>query len=107
MSESSTRPTCPGCGQAIGSTACRCLSCGWALTACYFGVVGLLLPMLGFFFAVPAIGCALVALLRKRHELLAGKSPRDIHPLLGLVFGVVGMLTWGSVWALLLRKGLP
>lgn len=94
--------TCPSCGKDLASAACRCLSCGWSLTACYFGVLGLLLPLVGLFFAVPALACALVALARQR-----GAGSRDVHPLLGLSFGLVGTLTWGAVWLYLLRKGSP
>src|SRR5262249_36895498 len=79
---------------------------GWSLAACYFGIVGLLLPLLGLFFAAPAVVLAIVALLHKRQRLTDDTVPGDIRPLLGLIFGGLGTLIWGAVWLMILTKGI-
>lgn len=118
---------CPKCGQVIPVAAARCPACGaaltaqadqvevvdflvprkvsgWSLAACYFGLVGLLLPVIGLFFAAPALIFAIVALLRKRQGVTYGSVTSDIRAILGLIFGGLGTLIWGVVWVMMMRK---
>jgi hypothetical protein len=118
---------CPLCGRPSPIAAVRCPSCGgqiaakqqdvevvdflvprkvsgWSLAACYFGLIGLLLPVLGLFFAAPAVIFGVVALMRKRQGVSYGSVTSDIRAILGLIFGGLGTLIWGAVWLMILAR---
>jgi len=119
---------CPFCGRPFPVVAGRCPSCGgqtaaqqqqdvqvvdflvprkvsgWSLAACYFGLIGLLLPLLGLFFAAPAVIFGIVALMRKRQGVNYGSVTSDIRAVLGLIFGGLGTLIWGFVWLMFLTR---
>jgi len=74
----------------------------WSIIACYAGFVGMCMPFLGFFFAVPGFICAIVALCRRRKTVSYGSVTSDIRAILGLVFSTIGLLLWGGLLLLLL-----
>jgi predicted branched-subunit amino acid permease len=131
MSTPERMKPCPYCGKTIKATAVKCRFCGklaeakdrapprqagpsgddqflipvnvsgWSIVACYGGLIGMSLPVVGLVFAVPAVVCGIVALRRRAKTV-------DIRAILGLVFGIIAVTTWGSgvVLFVLLRSVL-
>lgn len=75
-----------------------------ALLSCYMGLVGLLLPVLGFFFALPAVVLGAIALAKWRTGGTYGSVTSNIRAIIGVVLGGLGTLIWGAVWIMILMK---
>ena len=67
------------------------------MLACYVGLMGCLLPVVGFFLGVLATGFAVIALLRRRQGVTYHSVTSDMRAVFGLVFGISAMLVWGYV----------
>ncbi|HET6575641.1 MAG TPA: hypothetical protein VFG68_18725 [Fimbriiglobus sp.] len=65
-----------------------------SIIACYAGLVGMCLPVLGAPFALVAFVCAIIALRRRRSGSAAryGKVTSDIRAIVGLIFSSIGLL---------------
>src|SRR5262245_48517134 len=58
---------------------------GWSIAACYLGLIGLCLPIVGLVFAIPAFICGIVALRRRRGPRQSyGAVTSDIRAIVGL-----------------------
>jgi hypothetical protein len=74
---------------------------GWALAACYAGLIGLCLPFAGLLFAIPGLVCGIIAYQRQRQT--PGPASGQFRTLLGLIFSTIAILLWGgaSIYLLL------
>ena len=77
---------------------------GWSLVSCYFGLIGVLMPLFGFFFALIALPCGLIALHKWRKANTYGNVTSNIRAILGLFMSLVGIVLWGGVWLWILTK---
>lgn len=127
MSSPATHERCPSCGNMVSVRAVRCPTCNeelfdtlprmprprkgfeatelliptnvsaWSIAACYLGLIGFLLPIIGFFIAFPALICGIIALRRKRKAVTYGSVTSDIRAVFGVVLGGLGTLVWGAL----------
>jgi hypothetical protein len=74
----------------------------WALASCYLGLVGFLLPLCGFFFAVPAVLCGIMALRNRPAGGSYNAVTGNLRAIIGLTLGGLGVLVWGSLLLLFL-----
>jgi hypothetical protein len=76
----------------------------YSIIACYAGLVGMCLPILGAPFALTAFVCAIVALRKRKSGSPAsyGKVTSDIRAIVGLVFSTIGLLINGGFLLILL-----
>jgi hypothetical protein len=79
---------------------------GWSLAACYCGLIGFCLPLLGLPFALTGVVCGIVALRRRRKAASYGAVTSDIRAVLGLILGGLGVLVWGgsALWWAIVGK---
>jgi len=77
---------------------------GWSLVSCYFGLIGLLFPLFGFFFAVIALPCGIIALYQWRKANTYGNVTSNIRAILGVFMSLAGILIWGVAWLWILSK---
>jgi hypothetical protein len=76
---------------------------GWSIAACYFGFIGLCLPLVGLVFAIPAFICGIIALRRRRSQRASyGAVTSDIRAILGLAFSGLAILLYSIPAVLLL-----
>jgi hypothetical protein len=64
---------------------------GWSIAACYLGLIGFCLPLIGLIFAIPAVICGIVALRRRRKATSYGAVTSDVRAIIGLILGGLGM----------------
>lgn len=120
---------CPRCGGPLAVAAVQCPHCrgqvgvtrpaddigvadflvprkvsGFSVAAFFFGLIGLF-PLIGFFFAVPGLIFAIIALLRKRQGVTYGSVTSDIRAVLGLIMAGIGTVVWGIAWIYVWKQG--
>jgi hypothetical protein len=79
----------------------------YSIVACYAGLVGMCLPLLGAPFALVAFVCAIIALRKRKSGSAAsyGKVTSDIRAIVGLIFSSIGLLiNFGFLLILLFSK---
>lgn len=69
----------------------------WSMAACYLGLIGMCLPVVGFPLALFALICSIVAITRRKKSGSYGAVTGDIRAIVGLVFGLIGTVGWGIV----------
>jgi hypothetical protein len=69
---------------------------GWSIAACYFGLIGLCLPLVGLVFAIPAFICGIIALRSRRKRQNYGAVTSDIRAILGLAMSGLAILLYGG-----------
>jgi hypothetical protein len=74
----------------------------WSLISCYFGLIGVCMPLFGIIFAAIAFVCGLIALHKWRKANSYGAVTSNIRAILGLIMGFVGIALWGTIWVKLL-----
>ena len=74
-----------------------------SIIACYAGLVGMCLPVVGLVFAVPALVCGVIALRRRKSDAASsyGKVTGDIRAVVGVIFSTIGILLSGAMLLLL------
>lgn len=77
---------------------------GWSLVSCYFGLIGVLMPLFGFFFALIALPCGIIALYQWRKANSYGNVTSNIRAILGVIMSLAGILIWGMAWLWILTK---
>ena len=64
---------------------------GWAVAAGYLGLVGCI-PFVGTPFAIGAIACGIIALMKGRSRGAFGKASGVMRAVVGIVLGVIGLI---------------
>jgi predicted branched-subunit amino acid permease len=77
---------------------------GWSIAACYLGLLGFCLPVIGLVFAIPAFIFALVALSRRRKAATYGAVTSDIRAIIGLILSSLGILISAGILILALTS---
>jgi hypothetical protein len=65
---------------------------GWSIVACYAGLIGFCLPLLGLPFALVGLVCGIVALRKRKRATNYGRVTSDIRAIVGVVLGGLGVL---------------
>src|SRR5262249_32778137 len=55
----------------------------WSLIACYAGLIGMCLPVIGLVFAIPAFICGIVALRKRKKAATYSAVTSDIRAVMG------------------------
>jgi hypothetical protein len=76
-----------------------------SIASCYFGFIGLCLPIVGLVFAIPAFICGVVALRKRRKDVSYGAVTSDIRAIMGLVFSGLAILLYGGIIIYALIRG--
>lgn len=125
MTSPSVDRRCPYCGEWTPAALPRCQRCGesegdhhvpageapleaadflvprrtnlWSMIACYIGLLGCILPVVGFFLGIVATVAGVIALWRRRQETTYHSITNDLRAVFGLIFGLGGILIWGTV----------
>jgi hypothetical protein len=77
----------------------------WSILACYLGLIGFCLPLVGLVFAIPAVIFGIIALRqRKKRKKCAtyGAVTSDIRAIIGLVLGSLGTVGWATFLIILI-----
>src|SRR5437667_11527071 len=135
MADVPSEQRCPNCGERVSSRAFVCPFCnanlydaeirmkrtedigavdflvptnvsGASILACYLGLIGFCLPLLGLLFAIPAVIFGIIALRRRRQAISYGAVTSDVRAIIGLVLGGLGTLHGLALLLLLLIAAL-
>ena len=76
----------------------------WSILACYLGLIGFCLPLVGLVFAVPALIFGIIALRARKKRKKSGTYgavTSDIRAIIGLVLGGLATVGYGTLIVLL------
>jgi hypothetical protein len=72
----------------------------WSILACYLGLIGFCLPIVGLVFTIPAVIFGVVALRQRNKRKKSGTYgavTSDIRAIIGLVLGSLGTVGWATL----------
>jgi hypothetical protein len=79
----------------------------WSILACYLGLIGFCLPVVGLVLAVPAVIFGIIALRqrkKRKHSGTYGAVTSDIRAIIGLVLGGLSIVVYGTLIVLLATR---
>jgi hypothetical protein len=79
----------------------------WSILACYLGLIGFCLPIVGLVFAIPAVIFGIIALrerTKRKKSGTYGAVTSDIRAIIGLVLGGLATVGYGTLLVLLVTR---
>ena len=77
----------------------------WSILACYMGLIGFCLPIVGLVFAIPAVIFGIMGLRRRKKTGSYGAVTSDIRAIIGLVLGSLGTLIGLTLLIIMIATG--